>query len=751
MRTTLFLFLLSATAVIFNGCKDKNAQQPGSTIDMTKYVNVFIGTGGHGHTYPGATTPFGLVQLSPDLGTEGWDWCSGYHYSDSSIIGFSHTHLSGTGCGDLGDILIMPFLGKVTYQSGTKDKPDDGYRSRFSHKDEIAEPGYYSVVLKDDNIKAELTATSDVGFHQYTFPASDSVNFVFDLFSSIHNRYIAESEVTIENDSTVSGYRAVSGWAPLRYVYFVARFSKPFFEPLFFWGNNEQVWKNISSRKNQGPQKCFIKMKTKHNEVVKIKVGISSVNKEGAFKVIEQETPDWNFILVKERTKELWNKELNKIKVDGTNKQKQIFYTALYHTLVVPNQIADYEGNYIGPDGKVHQSKTGKYYSTFSLWDTYRAANPLYTLIEEDKVNGFINSMLENYKYNGYLPMWTLWGSETNCMIGNHAIPVIVDAYLKGIKGFDAEQAYTAIKESSMKDHFHSSWSIYTKLGYIPYDHEEQSVSKTLEMCYNDWCVAQMAKAMNKNEDYEYFSKRALNYKKLFDKSVGFMRGKDSKGNFKTPFDPYSMDWSSYTEGTAFQYSWYVPHDVPGLIDLFGGKVPFEKRLDSLFTSNEPIKGQGLDVTGLIGQYAHGNEPSHHIAYLYNYADKPWKTQKTIHEIFSTQYNNTVDGYSGNEDCGQMSAWFVLSSMGFYAVNPASGRYDFGTPLLAKAEINLYNGKKFIMTAHQLSDKNIFIASIKLNGNPYNKGYITHADILNGATLEFFMSDKPNESLKYIY
>jgi len=749
MKKNISLIVFSIFFFI-TGFKSSNFTGTSNNEDLTKFVNVFIGTGGHGHTYPGATTPFGLVQLSPDCETSGWDWCSGYHYSDSTIIGFSHTHLSGTGRGDLGDVLIMPYLGNLKLNAGTKGKPKEGYRARFSHADEKAEPGYYSVFLKDDKIKVELTATPSTGFHQYTFQKSDNVNIVIDLFSVINNYKISESEITVENDSTITGFRIVNGWSPIRNVYFAIKISKPFKNPIFYEGENKII-KNINFRKINGALKCFLSFKTSENEKIKIKVGISTVSKESAMMSLNKEIPDWNFEKIKKQAKELWNKELNKIKIEGSLKQKEIFYTAFYHTLVVPNQIADYNGQYTGSDNKVHQAKNGKYYSTFSLWDTYRAANPLYTIVEDDKVPDFINTMLDHFDQNNYLPMWPLWGGETNCMIGNHSIPVIVDAYLKGIKGFDVQKAYEAIKSSSTKNHTKSSWDIFFKYGYLPVDNDEQTVSKTLEMCYDDWCVAQMAKALGKTEDYNYFMYMSTFYKNLFDAKTGFMRGKNKLGEWKTPFNPFAIDWSSYTEANAWQYSFYVPQDVQEMIKIMGGNEKFVAKLDSLFTVNSKIEGESVDVSGLIGQYAHGNEPSHHIAYLFNYTDQPWKTQYYANKILTTQYRNEPDGYCGNEDCGQMSAWYILSSMGIYPVNPANGRYDLGSPILPKAEIILSNGNIFSVIAHNVNDKNIYIENVLLNGKPYDKGFITHNDILSGAKLEFFMTDKPNKNLIFNY
>ena len=749
-RTVLCLPLMFGLFVITNEGRSQTtlAPSPVAVEKAVDFVNPFIGTGGHGHTFPGATTPFGMVQLSPDTDNKNWDWCSGYHYGDLSVMGFSHTHLSGTGASDLGDVLVMPTVGEIRYQAGDKTKPGSGWRSRFSHDAEGAEAGYYWVDLQDYGIKAELTATPNAGFHRYTFPEADRAHITIDLYHKIHGEDVKDSEIKIVNDSTVAGYRSTSGWAPLRFVYFFARFSKPFSESSIYTRDSEgKADSRIALRamKAGGGMGCVVSFRTGKGEAVLVKVGISSVSREAAERALDAEIPHWDFDGVRKESRAAWDRELGKIRIQGTKKTKEIFYTALYHTMIAPNEIADDRGNFIGPDHKVRKADSGVFYSTFSLWDTYRANHPLFTLIHRDKVPGMVNSFLESYKGNGFLPLWTLWGDETNCMIANHSVPVITDACLKGIGGFDREAAYQAVKTSLTQDHFFSPWTLYDKIGYLPADREAQSVSRTLEASYNDWCAAQMAGSLGKTDDYRFFLNRSLSYRRLFDPSTGFFRGRNADGSWKTPFNPYAIDWSSYTEATAWQYTWYVPQDVPDMIRLMGGRERFVVKLDSLFRVSSEMEGQQSDITGLIGQYAHGNEPSHHIAYLFNYAREPWKTQFFVREIMATQYDNTIDGIAGNEDCGQMSAWYVLSAMGFYPVNPCGGVYAIGSPVVDRAVIDAGDGKVFTILVQKQSPENRYIQSAALNGRPLDKSWIRHEDILKGGTLVFRMGGKPNK------
>ncbi|MDQ3132635.1 MAG: GH92 family glycosyl hydrolase [Acidobacteriota bacterium] len=749
----IFLFIFS-----FN----INAQ----TKDFTRYVNPFIGTGGHGHTFPGATLPFGMVQLSPDTRVDNWDGSSGYHYSDSVIYGFSHTHLSGTGIPDYCDILFMPTIGKPQFfaQSGEKNK--NGYASKFSHANETATPGYYSVKLDDDNIFAEMTATTHVGLHRYTFPKSDEANIILDLK---WRDKVLDSELKIVGDNRIEGFRRSSSWAKDQIVYFIAEFSKPFDA---LTSNGQTI--NSQSAKGENV-KTVLRFKTFEGEKVLLKVAISPVGIEGARKNLKAELPDWNFEKVRQSAKNAWNKELSKIEVSGgSDAQMTNFYTALYHTAIQPNIFQDVDGNYRGLDKKIHnigesnanpkskiQNPKSENYTVFSLWDTFRAAHPLYTIIDERRTADFINTFIRQYEQGGRLPLWELAGNETDTMIGYHAVSVIADAMAKGIKGFDYEKAFAAAKHSAQLNHF--GLEAYRKRGYISMEDEQESVSKTLEYAYNDFCIAQMAKILmktrsdkNKNfesnlddryfsrmeSDYQNYIKRAQNYKNLYDRQTGFMRPKQN-GNWIAAFQPNEVTFH-FTEGNSWVYSFFVPHDVSGLMELHGGRAYFARKLDELFTTEQKLAGREQpDITGLIGQYAHGNEPSHHIAYLYNYADEPHKTQKIVRRIMDEFYKPTPDGLIGNEDCGQMSAWYILSSLGFYQVNPSDPVYAIGTPLFKEAKINLENGKIFTVRAVNVSDKNIYIKSAKLNGATHRKSFFTHNDLKNGGVLEFEMINAP--------
>lgn len=726
-----------------------------SAQNLIKYVDPLIGTDGHGHTFPGATVPFGLVQLSPDTDYNGWDWCSGYNYNDSSIIGFSHTHLSGTGVRDLNDLILMPTIGKVTRSdvfAGTAKDTKKGYRSKFSHKNEKASAGYYSVILDDDNIKAELTATARVGVHRYTFSETDYANIMIDPIQEVAENQlwnvgdVQDVALNFINDSTVVGYKHSSGWAVKQNFYFVIQFSKPFYDFGTIGWNENVIFK--TRYKNDRQTKGFVTFKTKANESITVKVGVSSVSNDGAWLNLKTEMPHFYFDKTRKQAENLWENELAKIKIEATEEQKTIFYTALYHTCVAPNALSDVDGKYLSTHtNQVKKASGSAYYSTFSLWDTYRAANPLYTITNPSKASDFVNSFLDFYDERGFLPMWPLWGAETYCMIGNHAIPVIVDAYLKGITGFDAERAYKAVYSSSMNPHYRSEVDVFHKYGYFPTDIiPEDAVSKTLEHGYNDWCVAQMAKKLGKIKDYDYFMKTSQAYLNVFDAKIGFMRGKNSDGKWDITekFDSYKFEPRYYTEATAWQYLWYVPHNINALINVMGGKDKFNNKLDALFKVSSKIVGERSDITGLIGQYAHGNEPSHHIAYMFNYSGKPWLTQFYLDKIIKTQYSSKPDGLCGNEDCGQMSAWYVFSLMGLYPVNPASGIYDIGSPRLQSAKIKLSSGKEFTIQAKNNSATNMYIQSMKLNGVNYKKLTISDLEIQKGGLLEINMSAKPN-------
>ncbi len=751
-----FVFIL-----LFGACSKKNGSEI-NDHDNTKYVNVFIGTGGHGHTFPGATTPYGMVQLSPDTRTLGWDACGGYHYSDSTVIGFSHTHLSGTGISDLGDILFMPFVGEAKLQPGTPENPDSGYRSRFRHESEKTEPGYYSVLLTDYNIKAELTATARTGFHRYTFPTNNAVGIIIDLSHTIYPDKKPEHEFHIISDTEIEGLKRSGGWAKDQHLYFYARFSKPFKCVLYDNGvkvENTEVSKSTNL-------KAVLTFDLPVNKELLVKVGISAVDNQGAKNNLEKENPEWDFKAVKESAHLKWRNELNKINVTGGNEdEKTIFSPALYHTSVSPYIYNDVDGRFRGMDQSIHQSEGKDIYTVFSLWDTFRAYNPLKTILDPVRTDDFIHTLLCKYDEGGTLPMWELVGNYTGCMIGYHSIPVIVDAYFKGIRDFDVGKAYQAIVKAATYDttgilfpskevqgKLMPKAKLYNKeLGYIPADLENASVSKALEYAYDDWCIAQIAKELGKADDYRRFMERSKRYAKYYDKETGFMRGKNQDGKWREPFDPRHSRHSKddYTEGNAFQWSWFVPHDVKGLIDLMGGKEKFTEKLDTLFATSSELTGEEIssDISGLIGQYAHGNEPSHHITHLYNFVGQSWKTQKLTNQIMSTLYFNNPNGLAGNEDCGQMSAWYVLNAMGFYSFCPGEPVYSICRPIFGKVEINLSNGKKFTVIAKNNSPENLFVQSVKLNGIALEKPFFTHKDILNGGELDFEMGPAENKHL----
>ncbi|MBC7979353.1 MAG: glycoside hydrolase family 92 protein [Armatimonadetes bacterium] len=714
------------------------------------HVNPMIGTAAHGHTFPGATVPFGRVQLSPDTHNKGWDWCSGYHYSDSSIMGFSHTHLSGTGRGELLDILIMPTTGPVQFEPGSREDPDTGYRSRFSHETEVAKAGYYSVMLDDYKIKAEMTTTTRAGFHRYTFGKDQPANLVIDLAHSFATDTILHGNVRIVDDTLVVGSHKSKGWGEgnekdfvEHEVFFAAQLSQPI-RGVSFSVDGKIIG---DAREADGKSvKTALLFDIQQQKPLLVKVGISEVDVEGAMRNVESEIPDWDFESTRSRAAEAWGSVLRNFELDDTNvANKETFYTALYHSCVAPFTASDVDGRYMGFDRKIHKAEGFTMLTGLSLWDTFRAANPLYTIISPTKVTDLINSMLAQYDQSGMLPVWSLGNSETNCMIGYHSIPIIADAHLKGIGGFDVEKAFQAMKKSAMQDEF--DLKFLKQYNYIPRDLAPTlSVARTLEYAFDDDCIAMMADRLGKTEDHRYFARRAKSFENLFDTSIGFMRGKDSKGVFRADFDPHNAvnASSDFIEGNSWQYTWFVPHRIDSLIAGMGGKTGFVNKLDTLFSVSSKLdKDTPVDVTGLIGQYAHGNEPSHHVAYLFNYGDAPWKTQERVRQIMDTLYSSKPDGLCGNEDMGQMSAWYVFSALGFYPVNPADGRYVFGTPRFKGVSIKLPNGKKFSIKADQVSAKNIYIQKALLNGMECAVGYVTHAQILAGGTLEFMMGDKP--------
>jgi predicted alpha-1,2-mannosidase len=745
----LTTWLLSSAAALASGLAAYAGTPPGkasnTAASLTQYVDPYIGTGFHGHVFLGANVPFGAVQLGPVNLSEGWDWCSGYHYSDSTIVGFSHTHLSGTGIGDLGDVAVMPTTGAVRVRKGTLKNPDQGFVSLFSHKEERVRPGYYSVRLKRYNIKAELTATKRVGFHQYTFPKSDAAHLVIDLQQGIGWDLATDTHIEQLNDSTLVGYRYSKGWAVNQRLYFAAILSKRIRQ--FTSLQVTDSLGNTTPAAKGNRLKGVVTFATTAGEVVKLKVGISPVSTTNALANIRAEIPNWNFNKVVAGADAAWNQELQKVRIQAEPARMKTFYTALYHTMVAPSVFNDSNGDYWGTDQQVHKGAKFTNLTTFSLWDTYRAAHPLFTLLQPQRVNDMVSTMLAIYQQQGKLPVWHLMANETNCMVGYSAVPVVVDAYMKGFKGFDANLAYEAIKTTAMRDEF--GLKSVKELGFIPADSEVENVSKGLEYAVDDWCIAQMAKKMGKTEDYAYFSKRAKNYQNYFDKRVGFMRGRVSQTEWRTPFSPFSSVHmkSDFTEGNAWQYTWLVPQDVEGLIGLLGGEKRFSQKLDSLFTVKGDMgKEASPDISGLIGMYAHGNEPGHHITYLYSYVGQPWKTAEKVRLITENFYTTKPDGIIGNEDVGQMSAWHVFSTLGFYPLNPANGSYIFGSPSVNQATITLAGGKILSIEAKNNSSANKYIQRIAFNGKPYTKSYITHQDLLQGGKLVIEMGAKPSST-----
>lgn len=722
-RFLLFSFLLIA----FVSAK---AQQ-----HLTRYVDPFIGTGGHGHTFPGAVVPFGMVQLSPDNGTMGWDWCGGYHYSDSVITGFSHMHLSGTGIGDWYDISVMPETHLIT------DTADHGI-AKFSHKNENATPGYYQVKL-NNGINVRLTTTERCGLHDLSFPAGVSPVVKINLGFHINWDKPTATYIKQLNDSTLVGYRYSTGWAEMQRVYFAIRSSKPF-KKLYLNADGSAI--NAAEAKGTSVMGQLLFNEQAGNKVM-LKVALSTVSTDKATLALN-EVKGWNFEQVKQNAENKWEHELSKIQIKTENgKLRRIFYTALYHTCMAPALYSDADGSYQNANGEVHQMPAGQQrYTEYSLWDTFRALNPLFTVIQQERYTGILNTMLAFYKETGLLPVWDLSANETNCMTGYHAVPVLADAVLKGIKGVDANLAYEAMKKSSMQNIRGSNF--YRQYGYIPQDKYGSSVTITLEYSYDDWCIAQVAKKLGKQEDYAYYMKRSASWQNLFDPKIGFARAKNADGKWVVPFDPYysehDPDKAMFTEGNSWQHTFFVPQDITGLAMKYGSYANFSKKLDSLFSVSSKMTGehQSPDVSGMIGQYAHGNEPSHHIAYMYDFVGQPWKTQSRVRMIVDSMYHDQPDGYAGNEDCGQMSAWAVWSIAGLYPANPASGQYMFGSPSADEVTINTATGK-FVVKAKNNSKQNVYIQSVKLNGKPYSKNYITHQDVLKGGTLEFVMGPNP--------
>lgn len=748
-------------------CATSVAQQN----DITKYVDPFVGTEEMGHTFPGACAPFGMVQLSPDTDSimfidnnkynkDVYRYCAGYQYKDKSIVGFSHTHLSGTGHSDLGDFLLMPTVGEVHYNPGTIEDTSNGYRSMYNKNSEKATPGYYTVELDDYKIKAELTATQRVGFHQYTFPASQASHIILDLTHGIYNYNgkVLWSTIRVENDTLVTGYRITRGWARSNYQYFAMVFSKPI--ESYGCRNKEKVvyngfWRKFDETKNfpemagKGLTANF-NFSTEKDEKIKIKFALSAVSTEGALKNLEAEVPHFDFNQVRQETKSKWQNELSKINIEGSEELKTTFYTSLYHSFINPIEYMDVDGKYRGLDHNIHQAKGFTNYTVFSLWDTFRAQHPLMALIQPKRASDMVNSMLAHYDQSVHkiLPIWSHFGNENWCMIGYHAVSVISDAIVNGLEGIDKEKALEACISSANYNKYDGIGD-YKTYGYVPHETSSVGASITLEYAYDDWAIAQLAKSLGrKNIEKEYLL-RSNNWRNIFDKETKYVRPKTIKGEWVESFDPLDTHAAGFIEGNSWNYSLYVPHDIDNLIKYMGGKNRFSQHLDSLFTMHIPDKyfEHNEDITreGIMGGYVHGNEPSHHVAYMYNWADKPWKTQERIHQIITTKYKNRPDGLCGNDDCGQMSAWYIFSTMGFYPVCPGSGQYAIGTPSVKSATIKLENGKEFRIKTENYSSKNIYIKSVSLNGEKWNHSFIDHKDIVNGGEIVFRMSRKPNK------
>lgn len=708
--------------------------------DLTQFVDPRIGTGGHGHVFYGANVPYGFIQLGPTSIPQSWDWVSGYHVSDSTVIGFPHTHLSGTGIGDLHDINVMPVVGEVTYSRGDASSYETGLWSYSDRSKEVVTPGYYRTHLSRYNVDVELTATKRVGFHKYTFLGNESPAIVFDMVNGGCWDKTTEAVIRVVNDSTVSGYRYSKGWADDQRVFFRAEFSRKF-DNVEFIVNDSVKEGNMA----KGAQLfARVNFAAGNQEPVYMKVALSPTSEEGAQLNMQTELSGWDFEKTIADAKAAWNKELNKVKVYTADEaSKKIFYTSLYHTLFAPSEFCDVNGDYYGADKQMHKGEGFVNYTTFSLWDTYRAAQPLMTILHPEKMSDIINTMLHIHQQQGKLPVWHLMGCETNCMVGNPGVPVVADAILKDIKGFDTELAFKALKESSMLPERGMEHRI--EYGFIPADKMTEAIAYDMEYAIADWAVAQAAQKLGKQEDYEYFLKRSKSYKNYFDASTGFMRGKMLDGSWRTPFSPYASSHrdDDYCEGNAWQYTWLVPHDVEGLVECFGSKEAFVNKLDSLFLANGDMgEASSPDISGLIGQYAHGNEPSHHTVYLYTLVGQPWKTADRIKEILHTMYTDQPDGLSGNEDVGQMSAWYILSSFGFYQVEPAGGKFVFGYPNFDKVEITVPAGK-FVIERENKGQQNNYIQGIVLNGTEYKKPWIEYADIMKGGELKFLMGDEP--------
>ena len=715
-----------------------------SNKGLIEYVDPFIGSGGHGHVFVGATVPFGGVQVGPTNFNKGWDWSSSYHHTDSIVKGFCHLNVSGTGMSDLGELTIMPATGELKYNAGNQDNHMSGYSSLYRKNTEINTVGYYKVDLERYDINVELTASERVGFHRYTYPNSDNSRVIIDLGEGSADRP-TETYLKKIDDTTFEGYRFSSGWARDQREYFTLVISKPVKDFILYDGGNKHDTDELKGEFVKG----FLEFETKKNEEIYVKMGVSTVSSKNALENLNAEIPHWDFDKVKLEAENKWNQELSKINIKTEDlKRKRVFYTAMYHTMIAPNLYQDVNGEYRGTDKVVYKDTTFTNYTLFSLWDTYRAAHPLYTITHPERVSDMVNSMLKIFDHQGKLPIWHLRGNETNTMPGYSGIPVVIDASMKGFEGIDLEEVFEAVKESATGDHEPGVKKLM-ELGYIPGDYMVESVASSMEYAIGDWAIAQLAKKLNKDEDYNYFMKRSKAYKEYFDNETRFMRGKLTDGSWRTPFDPVRAEHrvNDYCEGNAWQYLWLVPQDPEGLIELLGGDEKYTEKLDELFSmSSELGEEASMDITGMIGQYAHGNEPSHHTTYMYAYSGQPYKIADKVRYINNELYTDKPDGLSGNEDCGQMSAWHIFSSLGFYPVNPSNGAYVFGSPLFDKASIALPENKKFTIIAKENSDQNIYIQSVELNGKDYKYSYITHKDIVKGGELIFNMGPKPNKN-----
>ncbi|MGA3092374.1 MAG: GH92 family glycosyl hydrolase [Terriglobales bacterium] len=733
-----------------------NASEPAGSGGLTQFVDVFIGTGGHGHTYPGATVPFGMVQLSPDTGLGDWDHCSGYHYSDTSIMGFSHTHLSGTGAADLLDVLVMPAVGPVRMEPGPSNNPGAGYRSRFSHAEEHGEPGYYSVLLTDCGIKAELTATARAGMHRYTFPADPTSHFIIDLAHGTFDKENAEStrilsaEMRVAGNDTLVGGRRVGEWADGRFLYFAMRFSRPFSAAQLTSG--AQLLDASITETKGAVVKCVLSFPTTAGEVIQVKVGLSAVSIEGALKNMDTEIPSWDFETVRRAAKAAWERELQKIVIETPRADhKKIFYSALYHALVAPTLFSDADGQYRGMDLEVHRLPAGeKNYTTYSLWDTYRALHPLFTLIQTERLPGMLNTLIRMAEQSSAgVPVWPLQACETGCMIGYHSAAVLAEACEKGVPGVDFKKAYAIWRKRAFIENYRGLVQ-YRDLGFIACDQEAEAVSKTLEYAYDDWAMARLARAAGAMDDYRQLLDRSRNYKNVFDSSITFMRGRLADGTWASPFDPRGMGhtkkWRDFTESNSWEATFLNQHDVKEYMALFGGERGFLQKLDELFNQSSDLPPDAPpDIAGMVGQYAHGNEPGHHVAYLYSYAGVPYRTQSRVRFLLETMHHNDPDGLAGNEDCGQMSAWYILSALGFYAVDPVSGNYVFGSPLFDRATIDIGEGRRLIIETIGNGVDTPYVQSVTWNGKPYTKSWFSHTEIGKGGTFVLKMSEHPNE------